>query len=159
MKNLDSQDKNVTLSDIVLAGRALHASIDAVDEAISRSLGVHRSDLRCLHHLESGALTAREIGLRTGLTSGSVTALIDRLERAGFVERDRSLSDRRSVAVRLTGHRHTELGELYGDVAQELQLAFTDFDDNKLAESVAVLRRCSTAFRAATERITSSGTD
>lgn len=72
------------------------------DGAVAHTLGIHRSDLRCLNELEGDGLTPGMIGARLGLTSGSVTALVDRLVRAGFVERRPDAADRRRSTIALT---------------------------------------------------------
>lgn len=94
---------------IVAAGRQIKGAVDALDRIASEKLGVHCGDLRCLRLLEKGPATPGEVGMATGLTSGSVTALIDRLETAGFVERRRSAADRRSIELAMPDDRRINL--------------------------------------------------
>lgn len=66
----------------------LQAAYDDRDDALARRLGIHRSDLRCLDLIiRHGPSTPAEIARALRLTPGSVTALLDRLERAGHAER------------------------------------------------------------------------
>jgi len=58
-----------------------------------------------------GEKTPKEIAAFTGLTSGSVTSMLDRLERAGLVERSRSTEDRRVVLVSLSPKSHESLAQ------------------------------------------------
>ncbi len=81
--------------------RELAAALDRFDDAASRELGAGRSDLRALDLLEDGPLTAGALASRLGLSSGSVTALVDRLVAARDVERNPDPSDRRRVVVGL----------------------------------------------------------
>jgi len=68
--------------------------------AVCRAAGVAESELDALEHLEAdGPLTQRELGDRLLLTSGGITALVDRLERAGWVSRSPHPNDRRAVIV------------------------------------------------------------
>ena len=120
----DSSNQYEQLAAIVLAGRRVHAAIDAIDHVISQRLGVHRNDLRALNLLEDGPLSPSVISDRTGLTSGSTTALIDRLEKAGFVERQPSKTDRRSIEVKISPHRYAEIGTLYRQCAEALMQTF-----------------------------------
>jgi DNA-binding MarR family transcriptional regulator len=70
---------------------------------LGRRLGVTRTEFEALNELgERGGLTPGELGERLSLTSGSVTALLDRLERLGWAARERHPDDRRKVVVRLT---------------------------------------------------------
>jgi DNA-binding MarR family transcriptional regulator len=70
---------------------------------LRRRLGVTRTEFDALLELDDrGPLTPGELGKRLSLTSGSVTALIDRLERLGWATRERHPEDRRKVVVQLT---------------------------------------------------------
>ncbi|MEM9002701.1 MAG: MarR family transcriptional regulator [Cyanobacteria bacterium P01_F01_bin.86] len=137
-----------------MAGRRIHAAIDAIDYAIAERLGVHRNDLRALNLLEEGPLSPRIIADRVGLTSGSVTALIDRLEKAGFVERRPSKTDRRSIEVGITPHRYAEIGMLYRQCADGLMHRFGDQTGNKLQVSAAVLSEFAAAMEQVAESLT-----
>lgn len=137
------------LAAIVTAGRRVYAAIDAVDHIISQRLGVHRNDLRVLNLLEDGPLSPRVIGESVGLTSGSVTALIDRLEKAGFVARRPSATDRRSVEVEIMPQRYGEIGSLYRQCADVLMRSFSGQTSRDLKDSEAVLLSFSEAMEQA----------
>lgn len=82
------------------AAEAQAASAARLYMAVAGKLGLGPADARAYDLVRRrGPLTAGEIGLATGLTSGSVTALIDRLEARGFVRRLRDGDDRRRVYV------------------------------------------------------------
>lgn len=71
---------------------------------VSEITGIHTTDVRCLEFLsEKGFATAGELGKATGLTTGAVTAMIDRLEDGGFVMREADKDDRRKTIIRLLG--------------------------------------------------------
>jgi DNA-binding MarR family transcriptional regulator len=71
--------------------------------ALARRAGISETDLDALEHLEAaGPLTQRDLGSRLLLTSGAVTMLADRLERAGWVRRRPNPSDRRSTLLELS---------------------------------------------------------
>ena len=75
---------------------------DRMRTALARRTGIGPADLDALEHLEAdGPLTQRELGDRLLLTSGAITMLADRLERAGLVRRRPHPSDRRSVLLEL----------------------------------------------------------
>jgi hypothetical protein len=75
---------------------------DRFRTALARALGIPQADLDALEHLErAGPLTQRDLGARLLLTSGGVTVLVDRLERAGLVRRGRHPTDRRMTVVEL----------------------------------------------------------
>jgi len=91
----------VTEVRLLLRRFALHR--DRWIDALCRHVGVSRSDYDALEALdEHGSLTPGELGALLTLTSGSVTALIDRLEKLGWASRNRHPDDRRKVVVTLT---------------------------------------------------------
>jgi DNA-binding MarR family transcriptional regulator len=74
-------------------------------EAADR-IGINATDLNCLNLLSfSGQMTAGQLAKATGLSTASITGVIDRLEEAGFVRRERDAADRRRVVVRLVTER------------------------------------------------------
>jgi DNA-binding MarR family transcriptional regulator len=71
-------------------------------QVVARRFGLHTTDLECLDLIYmQGQASAGELAKATGLTSGAVTALIDRLARAGYVTRVADPNDRRRVLVRI----------------------------------------------------------
>lgn len=80
--------KEALIADIAAALADLQAAYDDRDRAAAQYLGVGRTDLRCLDLItRGGPQTASELGGKLHLTRGSMTTLIDRLERAGYVQR------------------------------------------------------------------------
>ena len=70
---------------------------------LGRRLGVTPTEFGALDELsQAGGLTPGELGRRLSFTSGAITALVDRLERLGWAQRERHPDDRRKVVVRLT---------------------------------------------------------
>ena len=77
-------------------------SVQAYDDAVGRALGLGPADLRCLDWLADGPKAAGVLATATGLRPAATTALIDRLENNGLVERVPDETDRRRVLVRMT---------------------------------------------------------
>ncbi|KAB7645521.1 MarR family winged helix-turn-helix transcriptional regulator [Polymorphobacter fuscus] len=123
------------LQAVLNAGRRIHAAVDVIDGLISARLGVHRNDLRSLKFLELGPTTPGELAAHTGLTSGSVTALIDRLEAAGFVKRHRGCADRRSVELLICATRLGELRALDAEIEGAIRCFFSGVPHEQLAET------------------------
>jgi DNA-binding MarR family transcriptional regulator len=83
--------------------RANQRATDEVDELLAEALGINRTDARCMDLLDQhGRMTAGELAEASRLTSGAITAVIDRLERAGIARRVPDPSDRRRVLVEPT---------------------------------------------------------
>ncbi|MGG1247011.1 MarR family transcriptional regulator [Bacillus spizizenii] len=69
-------------------------------QAAAQALGLFPTDLKSADILnEAGPMTAGELGRKTGLSTGSVTALVDRLEKVGYVAREKDPNDRRRVII------------------------------------------------------------
>jgi DNA-binding MarR family transcriptional regulator len=100
--------------------RAAQRATDAVDDLAAELLGVNRTDSRCIDILEQhGRMTAGHLALLSGLSTGAVTAVIDRLERAGYAQRVPDPSDRRHVLVELTELARERVWELMGRPLRE----------------------------------------
>jgi DNA-binding MarR family transcriptional regulator len=89
-------------------------------EAAAARLGVNSTDLRCMDILQRlGGATAGELAREAGITTGAVTSVIDRLERAGYAERKREPDDRRKVLVALTPRALEAVYAIWGPEAEE----------------------------------------
>ena len=85
---------------LAMALREYLGAADLYEEAMAERMGLGRTDLRCYDLLERrGTMTAGALAVASGLTTGAMTFLIDRLEAAGIVRRRRDATDRRRVLV------------------------------------------------------------
>jgi DNA-binding MarR family transcriptional regulator len=113
------------------------ARIVLLHDAVARLLGLNATDVKALRLLGTGAMTASRLAEFTGLTGAAVTALVDRLEAAGFVTRARALDDRRRVIVRAVPRKLRELDRLYAGLQARMSKALAALST---AEFEAVLR-------------------
>ncbi len=98
-----SPSRNKGYRDLGNEVRAHQRAVDALDEAAAACLGINRTDLRCLDVLlETEAAASGQLAGVLGLTTGSVTAMLDRLEKLGYLARTDDSSDRRRVVVKPT---------------------------------------------------------
>ncbi len=98
-----AQAKSELIGDLITRYRDAANRDVAFDKLAAARLGVGMTDLHCLNIVQSrGGVTAGELAAESGLTTGAVTAVIDRLERAGFARRVRDDRDRRKVVVEVT---------------------------------------------------------
>ena len=97
------------LDELAGVSRRYIASYALFNQAVADHLGLHPTDLQCLNllTLEGGPVTSGRIAEMTGLTTGSATRLVDRLEKAGYVVRERDVQDRRRVLVLATGDEYS----------------------------------------------------
>jgi MarR family transcriptional regulator, organic hydroperoxide resistance regulator len=89
------------LGELMASGRNLSRTSLLFRHVIAEKAGIHVTDAECIDFLlEAGAATAGELAKMAGLTTGAMTAAIDRLENAGFVRRARDPGDRWKVIVK-----------------------------------------------------------
>jgi DNA-binding MarR family transcriptional regulator len=97
-----SRSRQELLDRLSLAIRASQNVSEAFDEYVAAATGINRTDMRCLDILaQRGAVTAGQLAKAMHLSSGAITSLVDRLERAGYARRRRDTEDRRRVLVEL----------------------------------------------------------
>ncbi|MGW1209324.1 MarR family winged helix-turn-helix transcriptional regulator [Streptomyces sp. NPDC002499] len=102
MSRLSNEMERV-LADLGEVMQGYQSAVDDYDRETARLLGVNETDLRCLELLlGAGELSPRELSTRLGLTTGSVTAMLDRLENLGLLNRTPHPVDRRKTVVRVT---------------------------------------------------------
>jgi DNA-binding MarR family transcriptional regulator len=88
------------LGDLV---RESQRATDITDDLLCQLMGISRSDSRCVDILDQhGRMTAGALAQESGLSTGAITAVIDRLEAAGYARRVADPADRRRVMVELT---------------------------------------------------------
>jgi DNA-binding MarR family transcriptional regulator len=91
-----------------------------VDAAAAAYLQVNRTDLRCLEILtQNDSVLPSQLAAQLGLTTGSVTTMLDRLERLGYATRSADPADRRKVVIRITSKAAKKAAKLYGPLALE----------------------------------------
>ncbi len=107
------------IAELVEATRANQTATDKMDEAGGRALGVNRTDGRCLDVIErAGQISAGDLAIEAGLTTGSITAVVDRLEKKGYLRRVPDPDDRRRVLLEVTELMRRRSGELWGPLGE-----------------------------------------
>jgi DNA-binding MarR family transcriptional regulator len=92
----------------------------AFDHLAAERLGINDTDLDCINIIERrGGVTAGELADESGLTTGAVTGVIDRLERAGYARRSHDKADRRRVVVEVTPEFYERADRIWGPMARE----------------------------------------
>jgi len=120
-------------------------------QAVAARLGINSTDLECLDGIVlRGPVTAGELARITGLTSGAITGVIDRLERAGFARREPDPADRRKVLVRVLPEGLERAAPLFAPMERAAMDTLAVYDDGQLALVLDFLTRNHQAAVAAT---------
>ncbi|PZS10507.1 MAG: MarR family transcriptional regulator [Solirubrobacterales bacterium] len=143
MSSNSSHTRSQLLAALADAVRANQRATDVVDELAGQLHGVNRTDGRCLDILEQhGRISAGALARESGLTTGAITAVVDRLQQAGYVRRVADPEDRRRVLVELTPEARAVAWELMGEpLARAAKPLLARYDDEQLALLVDFQRR------------------
>lgn len=123
-------------------------------QAVAERLGLAGTDVECLDVLlVEGRLTVGRLAELTGLTTGSATRMVDRLEQAGFVKRIADPVDRRRVLVEPVPGLDARLGALHDSVRRAQMDVIEGFDDGQLRLLVDFLGRMGEVVRVETTKM------
>lgn len=101
---------------------------------VAGKAGLNVTDLQCLNLLSlDGPVTPGRLAQAMGITTGgAITAVVDRLERAGYVRRGRDPHDRRRVMVELVPEAMARIADYFEPVAASVQARFSELSDDQL---------------------------
>ncbi len=138
-----------------LLGRDFIAAVVVFHELVGQCLGLSATDRKCLDLLSRGPVTAGEIAAFTGLTTGAVTGIIDRLAKAGYAERVNDPQDRRRVLVaRKANSRLDELlPAIFGPLGEDMAAVTSKFNQSEQLVIAAFLVQTRDAILANTARV------
>ncbi|MER6258708.1 MarR family winged helix-turn-helix transcriptional regulator [Streptomyces sp. NPDC059688] len=127
------------------------------NQAVADHLGLHPTDVQCLSLLtaEPDPLTVRQIADMTGLTTGSATRLVDRLERGGYVARTPDPTDRRRVLVTPVPERVARVTALWDDLGRTWRTILDDHSEDELEAIIRHMRRGNELSHSQIERLRS----
>jgi len=121
-------------------------------KSVADRAGISSADMECIDFVNlEGRMTAGRLADLTGLTTGAITGVVDRLEKAGFVRRERDESDRRKVFIVPVAERMMEIGRFYELVKRAMQKQCEDYSD---AELKLLLRYANDTYRSMLEATT-----
>ena len=136
--------------------RELNSQLSVLNHHVGARLELRDVDLGCLELLaRHGPLSPGALARHAGLHPATMTGIVDRLERAGWVARDRDPADRRAVLIRPLRDRGAELFRLYAGMNTAMDQVCAGYSDEELTLLAGFLRRTTTAGQAATEALSS----
>ena len=129
--------------------RRTGALMQLMGTAAADKIGINATDLNCLNILSfSGHMTAGELARATGLTTASITGVVDRLEEAGFVSRERDPHDRRRVVVQINLDRAMkDVAKIFAPMLGSWREMAARYSDDELRLIVDFYARMEEVFR------------
>jgi DNA-binding MarR family transcriptional regulator len=126
-----SEERTALIESLSLTMRKVIVETVLLFDLLAERIGVNATDMQCLNILDyEGPVPAGRLAELTGLTTGAITAAIDRLERAGYVQRTRDPHDRRRVVIQLTPQ---EGRAVFGTIDQTWKELCSRFSDQELS--------------------------
>ena len=139
---------------VFLAARDYGISSVLFRNAIGRKLGLNITDYECLSFLTiKGTATPTELAHYTGLTSGSATTMLDRLEERGFIKRKNNPNDRRGVLIEINKEYSEEASKLVAGIQKANNELIDSYSDKELEVIVDFLTRFTNNVTEETKKI------
>ena len=130
---MSTGSKKELVRQVIGAVREYNFSNILFRNAIVEKLGVNITDWECLGLLlQKGVATPTELSEHTGLTSGATTAMLDRLERSGIIERRRNPDDRRGTLIVIIKEKEAELVTLFASAIRAQDHLFSSYTEKEL---------------------------
>ncbi|WP_326590444.1 MarR family winged helix-turn-helix transcriptional regulator [Streptomyces sp. NBC_01294] len=148
------------LARILTESRRHYADYSLLNQAMADHVGLHPTDMQCvaLLAMEPGPVSTGGIARLTGLTSGSATRLVDRMVKAGIVQRHADPNDRRRSLVSLAPEARERIGAAWDTPGRAFGAALENYSDSELAVIADYLHRAAEVGRAQAERLASGDT-
>lgn len=129
-----SQLTTINPGDVSMLGRELSARTVMFHEAIAQRIGLSATEHKCLDILSraGGPVTPGHLAELTGLTTGAITGIVDRLEKAGYVRRERGDTDRRKVLIYPQPVLQEEFLGAFNELGQAVLDAMAHYDRQQL---------------------------
>jgi DNA-binding MarR family transcriptional regulator len=135
--------------------RALRIQLSLLNYRVGSELELKDVDLDSIDLIDAyGPLSPSALARRAGLHPATMTGILDRLERGGWIARERDPSDRRAVVVRTLRDRYAELMRLYAGMNRSMNKILADYSDSELELIADFMRRTVDAGRNATDELT-----
>lgn len=135
-------------AELVIQIRRFIAGTIIFNQKVADRVGLHLTDMQCINLLDLfGAATPGTLAECTGLSTGGVTVMLDRLEKGGFIKRERNPDDRRSVLVRVNPGKLRKIHALYAGINQQLEAFLSETPEAEIRSAVKFLSRMNTIRR------------
>ena len=145
---------------VVRSAREYSIGMVSFHQAVGRILGLNVTDMKCLDVMTmKGSATPSQLAEHTGLSSGATTAMIDRLEKAGLVERHPHRKDRRGTVLLLTNKAMQKLPLLFESLGNAMLALITGYSQKELAVLADFFARASVLWQKEREKLQARSDD
>lgn len=134
--------------------RELRIELAVLNHRVGSRSQIKDVDFDCLDVItRHGPISPTTLARRIGVHAATMTGILDRLERGGWIVRDRDKRDRRAVLVRGVPGKQRDLIQLYDGMNSSLDEILDSYSDDQIDLVVDFLRRCTQAGQSATDQL------
>ncbi|WP_040205894.1 MarR family winged helix-turn-helix transcriptional regulator [Neobacillus jeddahensis] len=140
-----------------LMGQEFSFALIMFHQQIAEKLGLNVTDYKVLGIITNEGVTAGEIASKSGLSTGMVTTVVDRLEKKNFVYRDKHPNDRRKVIIKRNIEKtKTEMVPIFQSFGVEMGKLFSSYNESELKTILHFLKISIDIFTKETEKLKST---
>jgi DNA-binding MarR family transcriptional regulator len=138
--------------------RELAIQLSLLNHQVGAKLDLRDVDIDCLDLIDrEGPLTPSTLARLAGLHPATITGILDRLERGGWITRERDSADRRAIGVRARRERLPDLLRLYAGMNRSMNRIYAEYSESDLEAIADFLQRTAKAGRTATDELSELG--
>jgi DNA-binding MarR family transcriptional regulator len=134
-KAADPPARTALLEKLFALGRVMSTQTVFLHQAIAQTVGLNATDTKCIDlvlRAPGATLTAGQLSALSGLTSGAITHILDRLEKRGFIARRRDTADRRKIFIRVRSESLAPLVPQYEAIGRAYMTLLAQYRDEEL---------------------------
>ncbi|MFB7159307.1 MarR family winged helix-turn-helix transcriptional regulator [Lysinibacillus sp. NPDC056232] len=152
MENKTNSNHNQTENNIL--GQEFSSALIMFHQEVANKLDLNITDYKVLGIIPNGGITAGEIAIHTGLSTGMVTTVVDRLEKKNYVYRDKHPSDRRKVIIKNNIEKtYTELAPIFQSFGVEMRKIYSSYNDHEIKTIMSFLNKSIEVFKKETAKL------
>jgi|SRR5699024_6852636 len=138
-----SSELTSTQRELILQLRQNSGRAVMFHQLISDKLGLNPTDHKCLDFLNrSGPVTAGQLAQLTGLTTGSITSVIDRLESSGYAIRDKDPKDRRRVIIKAVPEEMDKISPMFESIFESTSEILAQYSEREAKLILNFIKQC-----------------
>jgi DNA-binding MarR family transcriptional regulator len=147
-------DKENLVKQVIVGARENSIGVVLFHQVVGRILGVNVTDMKCLDIIAlKGSANPSQLAKLTGLSTGSTTAMIDRLEKRGLIERRPNPEDRRGAIVVLTNGAAKKFPALFESMAKAMEALVSSYSEKELDTLSDFFRKVTLLWKDERERL------
>lgn len=148
-------DREQLIRAVTLEGRNMGTRTLLFHTVVTDRLGLNASDHKCAEIVygHPTPMTAGRLAELTGLSTGSITGIVDRLEKAGFVRRAADPDDRRRVVIQPTPDRAPNIAHYFLPLGEAMSEVCSTFTNDELTLIIDFMRKAGAAMEQQTQRV------